>query len=367
MIPRTKRIRSALVGIVTLAFLASGCGGDAQAEDAEADQPSPMSEYFGWDDEDYDPVTALAEQNEIESKVAECMRAEGFEYTPVEQNAEDWESGSEEDADLWKDPKAYGAKYGYGVVKNYLDWEVENIQDELDGNSDEEEYVPTGNDLYAQNLPPAEQEAYWNTLYGGSIEVEEENGDISGYPDPDEPGCYNSAQEEVQGSNQWSDPEFSEKFDELSSGMEDDPRLVTAQRAWVTCMGDTVTSLDLPAGFSVSGPNDMYQVFDMEKASLMGQDMLPMDPETGEPIGDFDWEDVSGSFENADGSGYAMVGKRELIPDDQLEGLRQREIDTFEKDFACQNEAGTFTAQHAVEQDMVDQLSKDFPSADGGE
>lgn len=354
--------------MVGLSLLASGCGGNAQAKDAEADQPSPMSEYFGWDDESYDPVTALAEQNEIESKVAECMRAEGFEYTPVEQNAEDWGIGSDdEDAELWKDPKAYGAKYGYGVVQGYLDWEVAEIEAEADGTMGEEEYVPTGNDLYAESLSPAEQEAYYNTLYGGSIEVEEENGDISGYPDPDDLGCYNTAQEEVQGSNQWNDPGFSEEFEDLSAGMEDDPRLATAHRAWAECMGDTILGLDLPAGFAVSGPDDMYQVFDMDKSILTGREILPVDPETGNPIGEF--EDTGGwsSYENADGSGFAIVGLRDLIPEDQLEGLRQREIDTWKQDDDCQNEAGTFTAQHAVERDMVARLEENFPSAAGGE
>lgn len=351
--------------MAAIALFASGCGASAQAKDAAADEPSPMSEYFGFD-EDYDPVTALAEQNVIETEVAECMRAEGFEYTPVEQNAEDWGTDSDEDVELYKDPAAYGAKYGYGIVRGYLDWEIDEIEAESDGSNDEDEYVPTGNDLYAQNLPPAEQEAYYATLYGGSIEEEDENGDIIGYPDPDEPGCYNSAQEEVQGSNQWNDPEFSERFDELSAGLEDDPRLATAHRAWAECMGESIIGLDLPAGFTVSGPDDMYQVFDMDKSILTGREIVPMDPETGNPIGDFDDTGGWSSYENADGSQFAIVGARHLIPDDQLEGLRTREIDTWKQDFDCQNEAGTFTAQHDVERDLVDQLSADFPPAEGG-
>ncbi len=66
-----------------------------------------------------DPVEQRRQELEIQEKVADCMQAEGWEYTPVDWSAQMPES----DVDM-SDPEAYGEKYGYGVMYNYETYEL---------------------------------------------------------------------------------------------------------------------------------------------------------------------------------------------------------------------------------------------------
>ena len=89
---------------------------DADDDDSDDDVTSPLAALMGWVS---DPVEQRRQELEIQEKVAECMKAEGFEYTPV-----DWSAQMPEtDVDM-SDPKAYGEKYGYGVMYNYETYEI---------------------------------------------------------------------------------------------------------------------------------------------------------------------------------------------------------------------------------------------------
>ena len=314
--------------------------------------------FFGGDD-NWDPVEAKANELKIQSLIVDCMTAEGFEYFPEE--LPEFEVVTDEDQDLWKNPQAYGQKYGYGVAHGYETWGVENIENQ--NGQGEEEYVPTPNDEYAMSLSPAESEIYYEVLYGENIETIDENGDIYYTTSPDAPGCYNSARTEIDGKQMWDDPDFNEAFDNLSQVMQADERLRTVQREWRECFAETIDSLDLLAGQKVDGSDDMYGILDAEIAVLTGQRILPLDPDTGEPIGDFDDSYGWSSTMDEDGNGYAMVGEQHLIPTDQLETFRQRELDIWQQDFDCQNQVGLAAVQHTLEQEMVDQISAQFPNA----
>src|SRR5687767_10677743 len=109
-----------VAGIVTL----SACGGGG-GEGADDDGMGPLAELMGWGVQE--PAEQRRLELEREQAIADCMRAEGWEYEPVDWSAQMPEE-SEEDMALFADPEAFGAKYGYGVARNYELYEAEAIE-----------------------------------------------------------------------------------------------------------------------------------------------------------------------------------------------------------------------------------------------
>ena len=103
-----------------LAMSAAACG-DPEAESAA----SPLNELWG---EPESQAEMRAKQLAQEEAVATCMKAEGWEYTPVDYTAQF------NDQPEWIDPSTpgYGEKYGYGIVYGYEVYEWPYIDE--DGN-----------------------------------------------------------------------------------------------------------------------------------------------------------------------------------------------------------------------------------------
>ena len=120
--------RSRITGLVVTGALAlAACGGGGGGSgDADEDGMGPLAELMGWG------VTEPAEQRrqelEREQAIAECMRAEGWEYEPVDWSAQMPETSEEDMALFDDDPEAFGEKYGYGVARNYELYEAEGIE-----------------------------------------------------------------------------------------------------------------------------------------------------------------------------------------------------------------------------------------------
>ena len=117
----------------------------------------------------------------------------------------------------------------------------------------------------------------------------------------------------------------------------------------------------LDDGMSVERAESMYEVINVLKAVAMGQEILPLDPETGEPIGDYDDSQGYSSSQNEDGTGFAYVGEQRIIPEDALERLRAEELALWRQDWDCQNEADIQKLRLQAEQDAVDDLVARFP------
>lgn len=334
------------------------CGSDA----GTAGEPtSPLGDFFGWSD--VDAVESQRQQLETEELTVDCMREEGFEYVP--QDFGDDIDTDDPDADLYDDPEAFGAKYGYGIVHGYEQWDVDNIEAQESGEPPPGSDWVDPNQDYIDSLSPNEQTVYFETLYGKSQEweVDADGNEIEPPPLPmEDRGCQSQSSAQVVGPSPWDVAGFSTRFDELQRDSEDDPRLADNSAEWAQCMGDALDEYLLPDGRTVDAPADMYTYFDGEKVLATGQQILPVDPDTGEPIGaDLDDDGGWSSTINADGTGWAYVGEQHLIPADQLERLRTRELEAWRRDFDCQDEVGTAEVRRLIEQETVDILTREFP------
>ena len=118
---------------------------------------SPMSEFFGYEDMDSDEQEQRYRQEEMDRQqvIAECMRLEGFEYTVfVYDQSFSFESPYQ---DMTR--REYVEKYGFGISTMFEDGFAPP-----EASPDEEEINP--NDEYVNGLSEAEQEAYYEALYG---------------------------------------------------------------------------------------------------------------------------------------------------------------------------------------------------------
>lgn len=358
---RSATVRLLAAGVLVVMVLPGCGGGDGGGGDTAS--ASPLADLFGWSE--YDPVESRRQDLAIEEAVVACMREEGFEYVPQDFAAQaDLDAGQEDYALMQDSPEAYGEKYGYGIVRGYEIYEEPYIGEdgEMGGPTFEDP-----NEDYLATLSDSERDAYYEVLYGPpqmdeAIDDTDPLGTQVMYAPPlEEQGCQGRARLEVVGDDPMNDPEIQAAMNDVFEAQQNDPRLEDAERVWAKCMSDTLAEYDLPDGMTAERSESMYQVVTALKSAAMGQQVLPLDPDSGEPIGDFD--DTAGwsSYQNEDGSGFAFVGNPTIIPDDELERLRADELALWGKDWDCQKKAGLKQLRIDVEQDAVDDLLARFP------
>lgn len=224
----------ALVGLLTLA----GCSGDKKsgANGAEPEE-GPLSKIMSAAWGDYDQESVNKEQIEVENLVAECMAAEGFDYSPQDYSSMSGAMVSSVDfAD--QNTKEWVAKNGYGMSMGM------ETEEPTDGETQEEWVDPNAD--YVASLSESEQTAFYEALYGVQPEMTDEEMENYEY-NWETSGCQGSAQHEVSGGVQdiYSDPKFEdlmESMNDLYSAGEKDPRMLELNTKWADCMAD--------AGFS---------------------------------------------------------------------------------------------------------------------
>jgi hypothetical protein len=231
---------------VLLIAVAAACSEQDEPTPADHKELSPLEEYLGEGavsfeggfslsmngtslDAPFQPSEELMrQQRESEQLIAECMRSEGFEYVPL---TDVYVPPQLDDA--WALPEdEFSAAYGYGIS---------TILPDVDRPTDPNEAI-------REAMTPAEDEAYRVALHGAQA-----NGWSGETPPPlSESGCAGKATAEVYGNldEYGRDPQWEALTSDLSAldmRIDDDPRVIEAEQAWISCMAD--------AGFS--GPDDI--------------------------------------------------------------------------------------------------------------
>jgi len=202
-----RRRRGALVvAACTLALV--GCGGDDKpGEKVEL----PGTKEFGLSDEEY-----VAHIEETQAKIASCMADAGFEYVPVD--VKTVEAGQ---ARVRTDPgytrRTFKEKWGLAVTTRFDN----PVRD-----------TGLGPNLQIwKNLPPDQQDAYFQTLFGDDwnadfvFTFDEEDFSSTG-------GCTREAVEQVFTEEQVQGSYINPK-DVL---VEEDERVIAATEQWSECM-----------------------------------------------------------------------------------------------------------------------------------
>jgi hypothetical protein len=273
--------------------------------------------YANWDQE-----RANEQQREVEQLMATCMRGLGWQYTPVDYSQFD-SVGPEIDPDEFRE------QWGYGIT-TFIGREDENPYNSF-GPGDE--FVDPNQD-YVTSLSEAEQQAYYEDLYGKWDDAPVEEGEM-GPTEPLVKGCQQTASEEVNGEDIYNDPVASEKLNEMYESMYSDPRIEELYVDWAACMNEE--------GFEqFSKPDEVYEYFNEQAMELQGgqggfftETTVAVSAGEGAPL---PGDDAGGDGE--DGTTPTTASQEEI------DAVQEEEVAVANADWACQQE-------HVVEQMRV--------------
>jgi hypothetical protein len=201
--------------------------GAVESEEEEIG-PSPLEEFMGWDPSLRTEMSEedLQQQREVEERIVECMRAEGFEYV-AQDPAVDPTGLSDLNA---LPPDEFAAQYGYGITTIDRAAAFEQAR-EADPNT-----------AILDELSDAARRQYFEAENGAAAAAEK-----FGEQPPSEaeagarPGCRPQAEEAVFGSQEKpplpADLEtVRREMDALRDQVRSDPRVDAAAAAWGDCM-----------------------------------------------------------------------------------------------------------------------------------
>ena len=202
------RLMIVLIVLVAVALVA-GCGGGADKKANPVSQGSSVEDQLG-----FTQSGIQAAQARVETEIAACMKAQGFEYTPVDPTAARAAltgKSNLSDEDFQK-------QFGYGIATLY-------------GRGTQQ---TDPNDRIRQTLSPAEQLAYEKALTGGNPQqtfyVAADTGDFSQLG-----GCTKQATDSLFGGSQLLTT-LQRRLDELDDSILQDQRMVRAFEQWRSCV-----------------------------------------------------------------------------------------------------------------------------------
>lgn len=302
----------AILFAVALGATACGDSGETTAAGASAEDgpqsyedieyESPLMDFLGVDtstdfNSDESQAQFAEETTKIEESIAQCMREQGFEYTPLDQSA--FTTFATGDDDLPWGSRAWTEKYGYGITTQRFS--QTQVGPDLVGWNDEqaaafEESGDTDpNQAYVESLAPADQDAYYEALWGNEPELEpdatEEEWEEA-YANFEPTGCQAEAWEASDtfgGPEQDFYMEFGDEIDDLYERLEADPRVADHISEVTSCMAER--GLD----YSTNNMEELYDKYETAMAdigpNMFGDPLIEagLDPEdmTPEEIDEF--------------------------------------------------------------------------------
>jgi hypothetical protein len=221
------RFTKALAVLALGAMLAvAACGGGDSAptkQDSSKRQPSgPVEDQLG-----FDTAGIMARQSRVEADIRECMKAQGFDYVPIDpfaQRAAVTGVSRLTDEDFLE-------QFGYGISTL---WGRGGSQ------ADPNQRLRAG-------LSPADRRAYdralWGENAGATFQAAVDSGDFTKLG-----GCTQKATETVFGGAQVL-TQLQGKLDQLDERILEDQRMVHALERWTACMAK--------AGYRYEDPDEI--------------------------------------------------------------------------------------------------------------
>jgi hypothetical protein len=276
------RFTNALAVLALGATLAlAACGGDDSVptnQDSSKRQPSgPVEDQLG-----FDTAGIMARQSRVEADIRECMKAQGFDYVPIDpfaQRAAVTGVSRLSDEDFLE-------QFGYGISTL---WGRGGTQ------ADPNQRLRAG-------LSPADRRAYdralWGENAGATFQAAVDSGDFTKLG-----GCTRKATETVFGGAQVL-TQLQGKLDQLDERILEDQRMVHALERWTACMAK--------AGYRYEDPDEI----DTDLTKRMERIVGP----------------VPGPFATGPASGHKAVPYDHAA----LAKLQREEVAVARADYACE-------------------------------
>jgi hypothetical protein len=288
--------RGLFVGLVCVLAGLSACGGGK----ASAAKDGRIEEQVGLDE-----AGIRLRQANVENLVRDCMKAQGFDYVPVDPNAAQAalvgvQGMSKED---------FEKQYGYGITTLY--------------EQRRKQAVAGANKAIRDSLSEADRKAYDHALYGddptATFAEAVDSGDYSRLG-----GCTKTATDQIFGGADVLQS-LSSKLDELDQKMRADARMVKAVRDWSECMK--------AAGYD--GLSEQEQVDTVLKKKLDGIVGAPGDAEAAAAAPDYDHAALTALQRDE----VAMVNADVKCEHEHVEGVEDKVSEEYESAFREQNAA----------------------------
>lgn len=234
LVPRRARALKGLAAAACGLLVLAACGGgDAPAEDLVT-----IDEQIGLDEEG-----RLERQAQAENLIRDCMKAQGFEYVPVDPVAQ--QAALVGHAGM--STEDFEKQYGYGITTLY----EQRLQQTGSGPNKE----------IRDALSEADRAAYDRALYGddptATFAVALDNGDFARLG-----GCVKQAADEIFGGTAVVQT-LQSKLDEVDEKIFADARMVKAIANWSQCMRE--------AGYDgLSEPDELDAVLEQKLEAIVG-------------------------------------------------------------------------------------------------
>jgi hypothetical protein len=248
---RFTRVLSIILLGSVLGLAACGGGEDkgSRNDSSSSKQPSgPVEDQLG-----FDTAGIMARQSRVEADIAQCMKAQGFDYVPVDpfaQRAAITGTSRLSDEDFLK-------QFGYGISTL---WGRGGAQADP-------------NQRLRASLGPADRRAYeralWGENPGATFQAAVDSGDFTKLG-----GCTREATEHVFGGAQVL-TQLQGKLDELDERILEDQRMVRALERWSKCMAQ--------AGYRYEDPDEIDADMTKRMEKIVGP--IPGPFATGPPAG----------------------------------------------------------------------------------
>jgi len=223
-----------LTAAIAMAVLAAACGGNAaeETEGTEGQEEELRLGDFGLvtSREDFNP---RAMQMRVQEAIAECMTAEGWEYTPYVGASVGGGFGFAE-----YDEEEYRKTYGFGIATQSL-----LIKEMLEAELDDKATDP--NAEIVKGMGEDELAEYNTALYGEPVKelteeeleamTEEELAELNARQMGGPGGCTEQAWSQAVPAEAFLE-EFGDALEDAFDRVSADPRIVKAEADWSACM-----------------------------------------------------------------------------------------------------------------------------------
>jgi len=218
---------------MAMAVLAAACAGNTAEEGEGQDDELSLGDFgVSASREDYNP---RAMKMEFEEKIAECMRAQGWEYTPYVSASVTGGLGFSE-----YDEGEYRKTYGFGISTQSL-----LAEEEAEAHVADKEADP--NAAITKRMSDDERAAYETALHGEQVEplteeeletmTDEELAEHNKRQGSGEGGCTEEVWRQVTPDTAFLE-EFGDALEDVYERMLADPRVVKANADWSACMAE---------------------------------------------------------------------------------------------------------------------------------
>ena len=224
---------AAAVGIVVA--VGAGCSGGKSSDQSKGD----IEDQLG-----FSRSGIQERQSRVENKIRDCMKAQGFDYVPVDPFAQ--QAALTGKARLTDEE--YIKQFGYGISTLFGR-----------GNAQSDP-----NDKIRKSLSTADRAAYDRTLYGDNAVTFSEAVDSGDFTQLG--GCTKQATEAVFGGANTLTT-LQEKLDGLDERVAQDQRMVKAVDKWAACMQN--------AGYQYTQPDDIDSAILKRFRSIVGSSVQP--------------------------------------------------------------------------------------------